>query len=87
MNREQRQQTEIERRAIAKQLAEQMAKLSNESLTKELLKKFQDDEHVSEILKRFDECLDCMTYPHLYYKRDAEDFINGKTTSLKKADL
>ena len=64
-------------------MSKETTELSNVKLTEEILKKHKEDEHVQEMLKRFDEMIGCLEQPNLYYREDVEAFVKGKKQSLQ----
>jgi len=65
---------------------EKINELSNIKLLAEVMKKHEKDEHVQELIKRFDMALGGLEQPNLYYKSDVDAFVNGKSPALKKAN-
>lgn len=43
-----------------------------------------ESDHVKELVKRYEQALDGLSFPNRYYKKDVDDFVSGKTFDLQK---
>jgi hypothetical protein len=57
-----------------------MNELSNAKLIAHLVE--LKNEHVDELLRRFDQAIGALEQPNLYYKSDVDAFVKGKKTDL-----